>query len=1396
MAIRNLLSAFKGVLATFPKLPTSSPTPIRVGGPASTDIIVNVNFANNPIDNANASVSSVTPAILPSGNFSFVKPIEPVGVKILTGNTQYLRDDVVSIGDTHLTNLGYEKISPNGISSLRPEMIAVTNFNPIFKYTLLDNESITNLTPHGTLIDVLNKAIQLRQDNLAINIGNMTSTLNEANNVFGQISQDFDQKLNQITKYVTYAKTIHESMDQIKNYLDFHDELKSYMIQYSANKFSLQASTNSTASSMTTRMFIDRYMKFKNSDVDNFTNTKLYLQILMDLKESLQTYSLELYEDTDSDREQFLDPFSIDTTYGSSAKDSRFSLKKWIPRDGTVLDATRQVNFNSFYGMMPTQPESRIKILITALSKEYRISKGLGNANISKKLLDNFNASNIGNPFDNIFGSAGNSIFENISGPKSLASLARVVDDNDSSVIVFPFENLYIDKENNSSQNKTYIPGSSYFVDSMVDFSSEKTGATNIQSSQNNLVFNTTTITKFSNAALGKLIAADDVVKGLLDVNNSNGTSVLNPTAMFRKVLQAMTVSTLGLTFENSASPDQAAVGALFKYAYSDPTLKMMLFQFVILCGISNNKISQDRKIFSDLIKEIPNTNGLSYIPTQGGGTGYNFATDDYSYAIAQTAALIEKYVINSLYKNAGGKNEIGGPVILPSGAQPAFSYSTTGGKILGPTGVVSIGLDNLTGVLIQSGDLTTILTNIGIAPLNGRYTNLIYEFVALADRFYDDASESNQYNFLTTTSGVSVPQTRFNLLTPSGQMLILYEIFLSACQQYVLTDFSVDNNYTNNTLLVYVNNEIQKIINDTYLNYIGNAKEVSSFELRQLDTRIIDTFRNPTPTSAATGSPGDGISGLTQSFTFISQTGTWVPNAQIYLLNKAGKNVWEVDTNNKIRALTNSNIAPSSMDLLTKLYGGYLKIGVYQQTESSLISDYKAIEGMLSMLSLIKQNFSSIVQVVGGTFGGIAAWNPSLFGGASGASLLGEVLTFYKGYTGEYSFFKNRAQVQIAVRTLDRFKSQLNNAPKISNTNIDDALRPLFAGFTPTSKETKLLHKFMSQNKFLDSNLASDRTKIISVGVPMGFSKNISERMKRDKQNNFHGNVNADIVIINVYKRDYRYDEIVFKPKKYLFDLSLYQNDSEFNEFSDLDSVTYEACKSGNLLFDYGELSNNQAKDYTYQTIAQNSERYRLIDDNKRKQIFTNHLESYLLERYINYTTGLNINETAFYSVNAGSAMSVIDKITNVPNSVRQRFREMVYKYISLTMNVSGLAGRGFEEIILDSNVPKEVKDFLSLISFSYSLNPNYIFNKTLIPKTFERVFHIAVSSEDSDPYYIDYNKTTRTMTGKLSLDSLALNNKIVTKSTGEKFISTQGSKEAVFSDYFITIEGSDIIV
>jgi hypothetical protein len=340
-------------------------------------------------------------------------------------------------------------------------------------------------------------------------------------------------------------------------------------------------------------------------------------------------------------------------------------------------------------------------------------------------------------------------------------------------------------------------------------------------------------------------------------------------------------------------------------------------------------------------------------------------------------------------------------------------------------------------------------------------------------------------------------------------------------------------------------------------------------------------------------------------------------------------------------------------------------------------------------------------------------------------------------------------------------------------------------------------MFKFLSQDKFLTRNLAADRTKIISVGVPVGFSKTITERMKRDGQsNNFHGRTNTDIVNINVYKRDYRFDEIVFKPKTYQFDLSLYQDDQQFNPFANLDDVTYDSCKEFNLLYDYGTLVNNQAKSYSYRSIAQNNERYRLISDDARKQIFTNHLESYLLERYLNYTTGLNINEGTFYAVKAGSALSVINNITNIPVAVQGQFREMVYRYLELTMGVTGLSGRTFDAVIKDPNVPKDAKDFLNLISFSYVFNPDYLFNKVMIPKMFERVLHIPITTENVDPFYIDFDASKKTQTGVLSLQSLALNNKIVKSTNGESYLKPADSKEAIFVDYFVTIEGSDIIL
>lgn len=317
--------------------------------------------------------------------------------------------------------------------------------------------------------------------------------------------------------------------------------------------------------------FYETFMMFPRTALESFSGTKVLMQLLFDMRSIAEGYSMNLLNLTDPDRQAgglaFNSPVVIDRTYTNR---NGFSFNYDTVRSFTdPVNAADNQFFTRFISSLPQAPDDRIKILINMISKELRVSRALGRTAVVADLRQKFAASTTdGSPFDNLIGGVGATIFEPVTGPGSLASLAVL--DQSGGTAVLPFETKYIDMNNTK---KVYIPGSSFFVDSIVNVP--------ILTS-----FNLTPLRSYVENFVRTTDSVASLVTNLFDYGED--VSSLCPVEVFKLFLQGISHS---LTFLMSStqrnglqiSTADAATAAIFRLASTDPSLKSMLFQYVLL---------------------------------------------------------------------------------------------------------------------------------------------------------------------------------------------------------------------------------------------------------------------------------------------------------------------------------------------------------------------------------------------------------------------------------------------------------------------------------------------------------------------------------------------------------------------------------------------------------------------------------------------------------------------------------------------------------------------------------------------------------------------------------------------------------------------------------------------
>lgn len=165
---------------------------------------------------------------------------------------------------------------------------------------------------------------------------------------------------------------------------------------------------------------------------------------------------------------------------------------------------------------------------------------------------------------------------------------------------------------------------------------------------------------------------------------------------------------------------------------------------------------------------------------------------------------------------------------------------------------------------------------------------------------------------------------------------------------------------------------------------------------------------------------------------------------------------------------------------------------------------------------------------------------------------------------------------------------------------------------------------------------------RIISVGIPAGFTQRLKQRVKIGhlKKSSFVNKQN-DIVQIVIYRVDMENSDIIYKPQRFLFELSRFpvRNDRRFlaiPENPTIDDIVHAIPTR-----DFNQ-SEDQKSDVTYwalrtddvsrgQRVAFADESYSFLSHHQKAEIARNHVLSYLMEVYVRLITGLSIADYHF---------------------------------------------------------------------------------------------------------------------------------------------------------------------
>ena len=323
----------------------------------------------------------------------------------------------------------------------------------------------------------------------------------------------------------------------------------------------------------------------------------------------------------------------------------------------------------------------------------------------------------------------------------------------------------------------------------------------------------------------------------------------------------------------------------------------------------------------------------------------------------------------------------------------------------------------------------------------------------------------------------------------------------------------------------------------------------------------------------------------------------------------------------------------------------------------------------------------------------------------------------------------------------------------------------------------------------------SANNLNVLSVGLPSGLIRGLASDPRVSSAS---PSFQEGVVALHVYMRDMLHEDIVFRPRTFLFETDRFitgfdfENISEQKDFEGLaDSAVRTRVLSSDSSMFVTELGGNAALLPSYAGIFRN--------DDERRSMVKNHVVSYLLQVYVRLMTGLDLSEGAFLMSDAVSSLRVDDQ-------TRAEFEELMMTHISglagrrVTLDdlrasrfdVRALLSRLLEDEVLAASLdPLRVAiDGISdqasvevaedIVTFMKMFTPSSMLVgsgarrlRVTSPKVFERIFHVPIDPEE---FEIDETATAATQSGRAFL------------ATGG--LAAYGSGDLTFRQFFVTVE------
>lgn len=362
-----------------------------------------------------------------------------------------------------------------------------------------------------------------------------------------------------------------------------------------------------------------------------------------------------------------------------------------------------------------------------------------------------------------------------------------------------------------------------------------------------------------------------------------------------------------------------------------------------------------------------------------------------------------------------------------------------------------------------------------------------------------------------------------------------------------------------------------------------------------------------------------------------------------------------------------------------------------------------------------------------------------------------------------------NRPQrgIKFRIRGKNQFDFSIFKRIRVKRIDI-----PVFIdGSVISENEKKLMEILLRRPKFRGRR--AENLKILTVGIPAGFSNCLSTAINVNEDNADEVlDKERDVVAINVYRRSVEFEDIVFKPQTFLFELSRFVTRPQVNA-QEINANRFKDFVNDQSIEFMRDFSRRARGDLQNQEAFLNNEEYDFLSKNQKKSLVSNHIESFVLGLYTQLLTGISTDEND-YLVDESLLEGFVD------DEAKERFNDLVLTYVRgitqlpITLEqlkesspqIKALLNK-IDTFALETNftdqitppvlpgvgIDQRIELTEDLVNFVKLFTPKSLLTggsvqalRITSPKLFERIFNIAV---DPDDFEIDLDKTLETTAG-----------------------------------------------